>query len=643
MMVTMIRLALALLIASASISIAAGNGRRQRQGLRGVKQNTAADSLPSAGRDLETRRYYLVPSTGFCQDEMYAPQWITTFFNDWNECCRAGWVVEQCMSASPDRYVSTTVEQPVVVEETTTTTTTTTSKSEEDDLETIPLRFSLMGLPADIDNLGTFKDNVTKQLKIVLTNIAEDIGLKVTALRSSYDLVSTRTSVFDRQLQSDAKSFSAEQAQTFKAYYDVDVIKDPSQRFGPVVIRLVQERHDEILGELQVNSKYYLSNFDLCTTTRAGMYDDSDFDVCTLKHDIIPLKFRSRRLHPNVDQAALNDELLKIYSDVLNTIPGLEVVSLSLKKVDESSNSLDVYIDADIVDYDGRNWKSIIESELENEAKKNQILSQAKQYLMNAVAASEGGESLEVCIDDQGILSMDCTSIKSSNFKLPNWAIITIASVCVAIVLIIAISLCICAYQDNKDEEEMKYNIKTFVADPEEWRQGVLKKEKRKKSNKKVAPSPDRRRHTYHERRRRHNPRRSTYRRHSYSPERRRSARRIKHRESRDMPLELPALPHPQYDRPMPPPQNPRPLLALPPPVYEQTPSPEEEILAIEGPIYCDDEEVNRHEAAPKPDPPMDPGPTLMLMNRPSHGSGTTSEDSEAFLAITPGSPRHRH
>ena len=85
-------------------------------------------------------------------------------------------------------------------------------------------------------------------------------------------------------------------------------------------------------------------------------------------------------------------------------------------------------------------------------------------------------------------------------------------------------------------------------------------------------------------------------------------------------------------DRPALKPQQSVPVLALPPsrPVWEQPP---QEMLAIEGPIYVDAQEVNR------PDPPMEAGPALMLMNRPSTGdtgSDSSEENNKPHLAIMP-------
>ena len=512
------------------------------------------------------------------------------------------------------------VVQPVVVQ-TTTTTTSTTTTTKVDELQTIPLRLSLLGLPLNIENQSGFKETMTRELKIALTREAERLGVKVTNFK---------TNIFNRKIR--RLQGDAEQTQTMKLYYDLEVVKDPGQRPATALIQAIRDGRDQMLNDLQASTSYYLSNFDLCATSTSGLYDDSDFDVCTLNHAIVPVAFSVNNLHPDVDQDELNEELLMIYSDVLSKINGLEVASLSLKKVDETSSGRDVFFDVDVIDFDGSNWRAKIESELENEATKNGIFDKVRQYLIDSLGAS--GEDVDVCVDDQGMISMDCASIKSSRFKLPTWAIITIASVSAALALGICISICICTYQDAKDEQDMKYSINTFVKDPEEWREGMIRERK-----KRVAPSPNRLPHRRRkERRSRHrSPRRSKHHR-ERSPQRRRSTKRIKQREHRER-EKLPALPPPLLALPPPPESPPPQVLALPAPQpvygYDQSQSTPENILAIEGPVYGDEEEVTR------PDPPMAPGPTLMLMNRPSQGSGT-SDDSSSYLAIMPDPEEHR-
>lgn len=47
-------------------------------------------------------RYWSSPSNGMCAIvDKDTPSWITTFFTDWSECCKAGWVFDKCLSAAP--------------------------------------------------------------------------------------------------------------------------------------------------------------------------------------------------------------------------------------------------------------------------------------------------------------------------------------------------------------------------------------------------------------------------------------------------------------------------------------------------------------------------------------------------------------
>jgi hypothetical protein len=243
-------------------------------------------------------------------------------------------------------------------------------------------------------------------------------------------------------------------------------------------------------------------------------------------------------------------------------------------------------------------------------------------------SSGEPAEKANWCFDSQGMFSMNCNVALNSNTALPMWAIIAIASTAAAIVPCLAISCCICSMQNRKDEDDVKNNFQSYVADPEQWRQVQIDGQQRKRRSVAAArPLPRRqRRHTYderhHSRERRHRPRKErsfkqytrSFRRpkreshrHSRSPrrrEKRRSPKReFEHRDTRET----------QPDEEMQ-------MLALPPPQYEYVepyypPAPEpEELLALLAPdywnsdaaLYCDEDEVNR------PDPPMLEGPTAI-------------------------------
>eukprot|EP00804_Cyclotella_cryptica_P030974 CCRYP_013565-RA/>CCRYP_013565-RA protein AED:0.06 eAED:0.06 QI:240/1/1/1/0.7/0.54/11/1844/717 len=55
-----------------------------------------------------TKQYYSIPSSGMCArvDEL-TPAWITTFFSDYDACCRSGWAVEACLAKAPSDETQT--------------------------------------------------------------------------------------------------------------------------------------------------------------------------------------------------------------------------------------------------------------------------------------------------------------------------------------------------------------------------------------------------------------------------------------------------------------------------------------------------------------------------------------------------------
>jgi hypothetical protein len=47
-------------------------------------------------------QYYSNPSNGMCATvDENTPSWISTFYTEWAECCKVGWVYDKCMAESP--------------------------------------------------------------------------------------------------------------------------------------------------------------------------------------------------------------------------------------------------------------------------------------------------------------------------------------------------------------------------------------------------------------------------------------------------------------------------------------------------------------------------------------------------------------
>ena len=65
-------------------------------------EETLDDEDTSTSSTTTIMQFYSNPSNGMCAvfDEN-APSWITTFYTEWAECCKAGWKYDDCMAENP--------------------------------------------------------------------------------------------------------------------------------------------------------------------------------------------------------------------------------------------------------------------------------------------------------------------------------------------------------------------------------------------------------------------------------------------------------------------------------------------------------------------------------------------------------------
>eukprot|EP00956_Cyclotella_meneghiniana_P017003 scaffold27433_cov53-Cyclotella_meneghiniana.AAC.1 len=413
--------------------------------------------------------------------------------------------------------IPTAVNVPATTATTTTSTTTTTTTTTADQMQTIPLKFSLMGLPGDIDNIRDFKHLMLKKVKAALANVAYNIGMK-------------RGEVYRVQLTPHSH---------------------PNQ------------------------SKRYIYYTTLKYSRRTQInHMARSSGICALDHETVTVKFSSSDLNPTINRDEFDLELLNIYSRILNDIDGLDLRDITLDRVVENSYGTDVYFNVDVIS-NGVDWKDVIETELEKEASRQVIINEVSKYTIQTL--EEKGEDVQDvnwCFDNQGMFSIACNV-----HALPLWAIIVIASTAVAILLCILISCCICCRNKREDK---KYNVESYVANPELWRQSQIEG-KRKRSLPFVnptRPTMQQRQHVRddrrHSRRRRstkerhtkdkrytrssHRSKRRSHRRRSSSPDSRRyqrrgsSTRKYEHRDtphetlSNDVEMQMLALPPPESE-----------------------------------------------------------------------------------------------
>jgi hypothetical protein len=105
---------------------------------------------------------------------------------------------------------------------------------EEDEFEIIPLRFDVIGLPPDAA-LGDFKKELETAMSKIILNLGKDIqGLKVTKVEEKVGGISAAISNNSNNLVD-------------SVYYTVEVVKDPSKCFAPLIIQGLRDSYDQIL------------------------------------------------------------------------------------------------------------------------------------------------------------------------------------------------------------------------------------------------------------------------------------------------------------------------------------------------------------------------------------------------------------
>lgn len=476
---------------------------------------------------------------------------------------------------------------------------TTQSRSE---FQTIPLKFTLMGLSDDIPRIRDFRDAAMGFIKGMLTTVSYDIdGFKITEVKERFvdsflngqRGLSTRTrSVVDFVFGENATTENLETQQeeddtrVFNFYYDVTVVSDSTQMYGPLLIDAVRHRHREILQQIQEykpTQYYYADNFDLCTTTTGKKTDDDRFfDLCSHDHQMVSLKFSALELPEDMDRDLFKNELMSIYQRVLSEIDGLEMTGMYAdEEIEEVGKAVDFFFDVNVIRKD-QDMKFVIENKVQSQDGRMEILYLVQNY------TNEEGRDIEWCITDAGRYSTaSCAKPPPEPTQLPLWIIITIAATSALIVLGCVLWICIVTFQRKTEEIEFKNNCRKYVTNPGDFyrgQYGVEKPRKRRRPPKKRRPGygrvyarPSRPRYQREEKRR--------IRRHSRRPHYRSNGRRERHDSDAldetlsdsddEFQLALCEKPlYPQYR------DHRHELLQLPPPPQQQR------LLQIEGPYH---------------------------------------------------------
>lgn len=507
-----------------------------------------------------------------------------------------------------------------------TTMPTTKSRSE---FQTIPLKFTLMGLSNDIPRIRDFRDAAMGFMRGMLTTVSYDIdGLKVTAVKERYidsflnrhRGLATRTRsvinfVYGENATTDkieSQHQEEDDTRVFNLYYDVTIVSDSPRRYGPLLIETVRHRHPEILQQIQEykpTQYYYAENFDLCTTTTGEITDDDRlFDVCSLDHQMVSIKFGALALPEDMDIDLFKKELMNIYQRVLNEIDGFEMTGMYAdEQIEVVGKAVDFNFDVNVIRND-QDMKLVVEAKLQSQSGKTEILYLVQNY------TNKEGRDIEWCITNAGRYSTNPCAKPSEPTGLPLWIIISIAAASALLVLGCLLWICIVTFQRRREEDQFKNNCRKYVTNPEEFYRGQCGEEKPRKRPRpprkhrggyaRVYARPSKPRYHQEEKKRRY---RNNSRRRRYRSNRRREQHDSEELDLLDatlsdsdneFPLAIHEKPYPQYRDPT------REFLRLPPPPHQQRflqiegqyptrralklPPPQRDVLQIEGrhPLY---------------------------------------------------------
>ncbi len=134
----------------------------------------------------------------------------------------------------------------------------TISRPEDDDLEVVPIRFDITGLPDNV-NMGELREEMEKVLKRILLRLADRIdGLKVSDVQlrnvnRERDLLADEDDSEENTVQpSTSLRHQRDLLRDVSLMYDVSVVRDPNgRRFGPLIITYMRNNYGEILEQIQ--------------------------------------------------------------------------------------------------------------------------------------------------------------------------------------------------------------------------------------------------------------------------------------------------------------------------------------------------------------------------------------------------------
>ena len=326
---------------------------------------------------------------------------------------------------------------------------------DDDPFEYVTIKFTVGDLPAEVvgaEDAGDLKAEMLFVMRWALTNLSERVEiLKVTSIEE--DLVLT-------VMPTTAAAGGEDGA--FSVYYDVTVVRHPTESLGKIIIAGLRDMYPEIMEWLSGgSSRQYL----VCCVYLNWCYDgganDGTFALCSGTNEMVAWTVRFADLPSALNWEGLVRELVGIYKETLMGVERLDIVDVEVNVFDIPSPdggneivSKIVTFNFTVVDKFGMNFGPVIDETLQNS--KNDTLSRIQGYLDTSTTLD-----LAVCIDGDGAYAVCPPQELEHPFLLPFWAIITLAAV--SVVLCCCISWCIFSYLNQRDESKNERNMITYI------------------------------------------------------------------------------------------------------------------------------------------------------------------------------------
>jgi hypothetical protein len=318
------------------------------------------------------------------------------------------------------------------------------TQADEVSLQTIPIKFTLLGV-ADVTDATDFKFKgaMLAEFKSLLTILSSksDGGVKF-------------TNVSERHYS--RRHLQEETTKNFQFYYDVTVASsDVDANPREALIESVKTHHLELLESIQkykTENYYYVEDFEMCTPSEGGRAaDEGSFDLCSYDHQIVPIQLGAVGLPSDLNVDEFNEELVDVYKGILADVDGLVLAGIYVDELKEKGNTMDFHYKVDALKLENRNMESPVLSRLESDDAKGQIFNHLESYT-----------NQEICVNEDGRYSLEpCLSTRQKQGKLPVWAIATItASIVVVCGLVICRALVI--IRRKKHDEEFNNEVGQF-------------------------------------------------------------------------------------------------------------------------------------------------------------------------------------